>query len=70
MRQNREIRQYSKEFKSEAVHLSYQRENIKDLAYELGIQAVISNLTINIYDSIYLILKFVSTTKFIINEKR
>ena len=31
-------RQFSKEFKSEAVRLSYQRENIKDLADELGIQ--------------------------------
>ena len=30
--------QFSKEFKSEAVRLSYQRENIKDLADELGIQ--------------------------------
>jgi transposase len=31
-------RQFSNEFKSEAVRLSYQRENIKDLADELGIQ--------------------------------
>mgnify|MGYP001365760496 FL=1 len=31
-------RQFSKEFKSEAVRLSYQRDNIKDLADELGIQ--------------------------------
>ena len=31
-------RQYSQEFKSEAVRLSYQRENIKELADELGIQ--------------------------------
>lgn len=31
-------RHFSKEFKSEAVRLSYQRENIKDLADELGIQ--------------------------------
>lgn len=29
---------YSKEFKSEAVRLSYQRENIKELADELGIK--------------------------------
>jgi transposase len=32
-------RQFSREFKSEAVRLSYQRDNIKDLANELGIQA-------------------------------
>lgn len=31
-------RVYSTEFKSEAVRLSYQRENIKELADELGIQ--------------------------------
>ena len=31
-------RQCSQEFKSEAVRLSYQRENIKELADELGIQ--------------------------------
>jgi len=31
-------RVYSSEFKAEAVRLSYQRENIKDLADELGIQ--------------------------------
>jgi hypothetical protein len=30
-------RQFSREFKSEAVRLSYQRDNIKDLADELGI---------------------------------
>ena len=30
-------RNYSKEFKEEAVRLSYQRDNIKDLADELGI---------------------------------
>ena len=35
----REKRQFSREFKSEAVRLSYQRDNIKDLADELGIQA-------------------------------
>ncbi|WP_103867091.1 transposase [Aquimarina sp. I32.4] len=29
---------YSKEFKSEAVQLSYQRENIKELANELGVK--------------------------------
>ena len=29
---------YSTEFKSEAVRLSYQRENIKELADELGVQ--------------------------------
>ncbi|WP_033566529.1 transposase [Aquimarina longa] len=29
---------YSKEFKSEAVRLSYQRENIKELADELGVK--------------------------------
>jgi len=29
---------YSKEFKEQAVRLSYQRENIKELANELGIQ--------------------------------
>ncbi|WP_082422625.1 transposase [Aquimarina longa] len=29
---------YSKEFKSEAVRLSYQRENIKELANELGVK--------------------------------
>ena len=31
-------RVYSTEFKSEAVRLSYQRENIKELADELGVQ--------------------------------
>ena len=31
-------RHFSKEFKQEAVRLSYDRENIKDLADELGIQ--------------------------------
>ena len=31
-------RVYSTEFKSEAVRLSYQRENIKKLADELGVQ--------------------------------
>ena len=31
-------RVYSKEFKSEAVRLSYQRENIKELADELGVK--------------------------------
>ena len=31
-------RKYGHEFKSEAVRLSYQRENIKELADELGIQ--------------------------------
>ncbi|MFT4699211.1 MAG: transposase [Flavobacteriaceae bacterium] len=31
-------RVYSTEFKSEAVRLSYQRENIKELADELGFQ--------------------------------
>lgn len=31
-------RQFSKEFKAEAVRLSYERENIKELADELGIQ--------------------------------
>ena len=31
-------RHFSKEFKQEAVRLSYERENIKDLADELGIQ--------------------------------
>ena len=31
-------RHFSKEFKQEAVRLSYVRENIKDLADELGIQ--------------------------------
>lgn len=35
----REKRQFSKEFKQEAVRLSHQRENIKELADELGIQA-------------------------------
>jgi len=30
-------RNYSREFKQEAVRLSYQRDNIKDLADELGI---------------------------------
>jgi len=35
----REKRQFSREFKSEAVHLSYQRDNIKYLANELGVQA-------------------------------
>lgn len=30
-------RNYSKEFKEEAVRLSYQRDNIKELAIELGI---------------------------------
>ena len=30
-------RNYSSEFKQEAVRLSYQRDNIKDLADELGI---------------------------------
>jgi len=30
-------RNYSKEFKQEAVRLSYQRDNIKELAIELGI---------------------------------
>ena len=35
----REKRQFSKEFKQEAVRLNYQRENIKELADELGIQA-------------------------------
>ena len=30
-------RVYSKEFKEQAVRLSYQRENIKDLADELGV---------------------------------
>ena len=30
-------RVYSKEFKEQAVQLSYQRENIKDLADELGV---------------------------------
>jgi len=30
-------RVYKAEFKSEAVRLSYQRENIKELAEELGI---------------------------------
>ena len=35
----REKRQFSREFKSEAVRMSYQRDNIKDLADELGIQA-------------------------------
>jgi len=34
----REKRQFSNEFKIEAVRLSYERENIKDLADELGIQ--------------------------------
>ena len=34
----REKRQFSNEFKTEAVRLSYERENIKDLADELGIQ--------------------------------
>lgn len=33
----REKRNYSKAFKEEAVRLSYQRDNIKDLADELGI---------------------------------
>ena len=32
-------RHFSKEFKQEAVRLSYQRDNIKELADELGIQA-------------------------------
>ena len=31
-------RHFSNEFKQEAVRLSYERENIKDLADELGIQ--------------------------------
>ena len=31
-------RQYNNEFKAEAVRLSYQRDNIKELADELGIQ--------------------------------
>lgn len=31
-------RSYSKEFKEQAVRLSYQRDNLKDLANELGIQ--------------------------------
>ncbi len=31
-------RVYSTEFKSEAIRLSYQRENIKELADELGVQ--------------------------------
>ncbi|WP_321290624.1 transposase [uncultured Sunxiuqinia sp.] len=31
-------RVYSKEFKEQAVHLSHQRENIKELAEELGIK--------------------------------
>lgn len=31
-------RQFSKEFKAEAVSLSYERENIKELASELDIQ--------------------------------
>jgi transposase len=31
-------RVYSTEFKSEAVRLSYQRENIKEVADELGVQ--------------------------------
>ncbi len=31
-------RVYSTEFKSEAVRLSYQRENIKELADELGVE--------------------------------
>lgn len=35
----REKRQFSKEFKSEAVRLSYQRDNTKALANELEIQA-------------------------------
>jgi transposase-like protein len=35
----RQKRQFSREFKSEAVRLSYQRQKIKDLADELGIQA-------------------------------
>jgi len=35
----REKRHFSKEFKQEAVRLSYQRDNIKELADELGIQA-------------------------------
>jgi len=35
----REKRQFSKEFKSELVRLSYQRDNTKALANELGIQA-------------------------------
>lgn len=35
----REKLQFSREFKSEAVRLSYQRDNIKDLSDELGIQA-------------------------------
>lgn len=30
-------RNYSNEFKQEAVRLSYQRDNIKELAIELGI---------------------------------
>lgn len=34
-----EKRFYSKEFKTRAVQLSYQRENIKELADELGISA-------------------------------
>ena len=34
----REKRQFNREFKSETVRLSYQRDNIKDLADELGIQ--------------------------------
>ena len=31
-------RHYSTEFKLEAVRLSYKRENIKELANELGVQ--------------------------------
>lgn len=31
-------RHYSNEFKLEAVRLSYKRENIKELANELGVQ--------------------------------
>lgn len=33
-------RNYSNEFKQEAVSLSYQRDNIKELAIELGIDVV------------------------------
>ncbi len=34
---NRKKRFYSKEFKENAVSLSYQRDNLKELAHELGI---------------------------------
>ena len=34
----KEKRKYSESFKEKAVSLSYQRENIKELADELGVQ--------------------------------